>query len=134
MRVLGDLYHGRVPDGAVYVGRGAPGLRASRYANRHRVGLCRVCQVDHDRAGAVLAYGQELDRQPDAVAAARRELAGADLACWCRPGTGPCHVDVLLLVVAGDDPLTATRKVLGGSAYVQQSLPIVGAGTGGQGG
>jgi len=25
----------------------------------------------------------------------RRELAGHNLACWCRPGT-PCHADVLI--------------------------------------
>ena len=33
VRVLGDLYHGLIPEGAVYVGRAAPGLPASRYAN-----------------------------------------------------------------------------------------------------
>jgi hypothetical protein len=41
------------------------------------------------------------------VAAARRELAGADLACWCRAGEA-CHADVLLAVAAGADPLSTT--------------------------
>ena len=33
VKVTGDLFHGQVPDGAVYVGRAAPGLRKSPYAN-----------------------------------------------------------------------------------------------------
>jgi hypothetical protein len=36
-KVTGDLYHGQVPDGAVYVGRAAPGLRRSPYANPYPV-------------------------------------------------------------------------------------------------
>ncbi|MEV4494047.1 DUF4326 domain-containing protein [Micromonospora coxensis] len=113
VRVAGDLYHGRVPDGAVYVGRGAPGLPGSRYANRHRAGHCRVCRVEHDRAGAVEAYARELEQSPDLVDAARRELAGADLACWCRVDGQPCHGDVLALVVAGLSPRAAAGAVLG---------------------
>jgi hypothetical protein len=31
------------------------------------------------------------------VAAARRELKGCNLACWCKPGS-PCHGEVLLKV------------------------------------
>lgn len=30
----------------------------------------------------------------------RQELAGKDLACWCKPGT-PCHADVLLQLANG---------------------------------
>src|SRR4029450_12834702 len=33
VKVTGDLFHGQVPDGAVYVGRAAPGLPRSPYAN-----------------------------------------------------------------------------------------------------
>lgn len=95
VRVSGDLFHGRVPEGAVYVGRGAPGLAASRYANPHRVGQCRICGTHHDQSDAVAAYARYLDDRPDLVAAARRELAGVDLACWCRLDA-PCHADVLL--------------------------------------
>jgi hypothetical protein len=32
----------------------------------------------------------------------RAELAGKDLACWCRPSQ-PCHADVLLSIAAGRD-------------------------------
>jgi hypothetical protein len=47
----------------------------------------------HTRADAVAAY--ELDGDLDLIAAARRDLAGRDLACWCPEGV-PCHGDVLL--------------------------------------
>ena len=33
--------------------------------------------------------------KPPSGADIRRELAGHNLACWCRPGT-PCHADVLI--------------------------------------
>jgi hypothetical protein len=109
-RMIGDLYHGRIPEGAVYVGRAAPGLPGSPFANRHRAGICRACGARHDRAGAVTAYACDLAARPDLVCAARRDLAGADLACWCRLDVSPCHADVLLLVAAGDDPDTAARR------------------------
>jgi hypothetical protein len=40
-------------------------------------------------------YRLYLMARPDLVAAARAELRGRTLACWCRPGD-PCHADVLL--------------------------------------
>jgi hypothetical protein len=98
--VQGDLFHGRIPEGAIYIGRAAPGLRQSRWANPHRVGWCKVCDLEHDQAGAVDAYARDLS--PEQIAAARAELAGHDLACWCR--TGPCHVDILLAVANSADP------------------------------
>ncbi|MDP6564592.1 MAG: DUF4326 domain-containing protein, partial [Alphaproteobacteria bacterium] len=33
--------------------------------------------------------------EPPAIEDIKRELAGRDLACWCRLD-GPCHADVLL--------------------------------------
>jgi len=103
VRVQGDLFHGVVPGSARYIGRAAPGLPRSRYANVHRVGLCRRCGVVHDQADAVAAYAADLAEQPELVAAARRELAGVDVACWCP--IWPCHGDVLEAVLAGVDPL-----------------------------
>lgn len=47
------------------------------------------------RSEAVREYRDYLATRPDLVAAARRELAGRDLACWC-PLDEPCHADVLL--------------------------------------
>lgn len=99
VRVTGDLFHGRVPDGAVYVGRPAPGLPGSRYANPHKVGTCRACGLVHDQADAVAAYGRHLDESPDLIVAARTELVGQNLACWCGLDL-PCHGDVLLARLA----------------------------------
>jgi hypothetical protein len=56
------------------------------------------------QTGAVAAYTRELATSPALVGAARRELAGADLVCWCRLDVVACHVDVLLRVVAGEEP------------------------------
>ncbi len=104
-RVVGDLFHGRVPTGAVYVGRAAPGLPASRYANPHRPDACRRCGAVHqDRAAAVAAYAADLAGRPDLVRAAREELAGRDLACWCPPDQ-PCHADVLLELANSPYPI-----------------------------
>ena len=101
-----------LPAGALYVGRSAPGLPASRYANRHRVGACRVCQGEHDQAAAVTAYTAEFAARAELVDVARAELAGMGLACWCLPGAGPCHGDVLVLVAAGVEPADALQRVL----------------------
>jgi hypothetical protein len=105
MRVVGDLFHGRLPPprpGVSLTSRArCAGLRASRYANRQRVGTCRVCWREHDQVDAVVAFAEDLAARPELVEAARRELTG-DLACCCR--TSPCHADVLLAVVAGTDP------------------------------
>lgn len=122
VRMIGDLYHGRVPEGAVYVGRPAPGLTGSPFANRHRAGTCRACGQRHDRPGAVAAYARDLAARPALIAAARRDLAGADLACWCRLDTGPCHAEVLLLVAAGDEPEEAARRCCADAAAGQ--LPL----------
>jgi hypothetical protein len=86
VKVTGDLFHGRVPDGAVYVGRATPGLRKSPYANPYSVktyGLAESLQFYR-------AYAAGFD-----PAVLRRDLAGHDLACWC-PLDQPCHADVLL--------------------------------------
>ncbi|MGW4426091.1 hypothetical protein, partial [Streptosporangium sp. NPDC004631] len=67
VRVVGDLFHGRVPAGAVYVGRAAPGLKASPYANPHCVGGtgCRRCPGRvHDLNEASWLYGLHLDHNP----------------------------------------------------------------------
>lgn len=103
VRVAGDLFHGRVPEGAIYVGRAAPGLKASPYANPHSVGGtgCRRCMGRvHDLNEASWLYGLHLDHTPDLVQQARAELAGRDLACWCAVpapgGTDLCHGAILL--------------------------------------
>ncbi|TCC33880.1 DUF4326 domain-containing protein [Kribbella capetownensis] len=54
-------------------------------------------------AAAVAAYRGHLREHPELVAAARVELAGKRLACWC-PLELPCHADVLAEVRDGLDP------------------------------
>ncbi len=107
LRVEGDLYHPRVPPGAVYVGRAAPGLPASPFANPHRVGKpCRVASCGgavHGREEAIESFRRDLRDDPDLVERARREVVGRDVACWCRPDE-QCHGDVVLAVAAGAEP------------------------------
>lgn len=95
VRVHGDLFRGHVPAGAVYVGRGAPGLRASAYANPFRA-------QELGAPEAVRLYLEHVASRHDVVAAVRRDLAGKDLACWCPlPSAGEpdiCHAAVLLAI------------------------------------
>lgn len=107
----------RKPDGAIYVGPG------SRWGNPARIGIARdpetlkpvgwsVYNPDtyqygsthreqvEARAEAVSHYQVWLTQRPAWTDAARRELAGRDLMCWC-PEDQPCHVDVLLDVAGG---------------------------------
>ncbi len=95
VRVQGDLYHGVVPDGAVYIGRQAPGLPRSVFANRHTVGPkgCRACagQV-HTREEVVQLYDLELT--PALVERARQEIGDRPMACWCHEDQA-CHGDPL---------------------------------------
>jgi hypothetical protein len=85
-KVTGDLFHGQVPDGAVYVGRQAPGLRQSPYANPYPV-------KTYGLAESLLRYRLYIEGFDTAIL--ERDLAGRDLACWC-PLDQPCHADVLL--------------------------------------
>lgn len=75
----------RLPEGAVSV------ARPTRWGNPFRIGDPEI----PDRRAAVAAFRAYLAAHPELVEAARRELRGKVLACWCAPGT-PCHGDVLL--------------------------------------
>lgn len=110
VKVEGDLFHGRVPDGAIYVGRAAPGLKASRYANPFRVGHRSTDpRSGHEvivvnRAQAVELYEATLESLGGEWAHhARAELLGRDLACWC-PLDQACHGDALLRFVTESTP------------------------------
>jgi hypothetical protein len=76
----------RKPAGAVVV------ARPTRWGNPHD---WRVLGA----AEAVRRYRADLEagRLRISTADVRRELAGRDLCCWCKPGA-PCHADVLLEV------------------------------------
>jgi hypothetical protein len=57
-----------------------------------------VCGVEHTRAEAVAELRAEFDGNPMLMARIREELAGKNLACWCKVTNSgaPCHADVLL--------------------------------------
>jgi hypothetical protein len=88
----------RMPEGAIYVGRG------SVYGNPFVVGADGTA-ADCARLYRLLLGGLvclSCAATPAAQEAARRsaldhigQLRGRDLACWCRRGQ-PCHADVLL--------------------------------------
>jgi hypothetical protein len=86
VRLGGDLFHPQVPPGAVNVTRQG----GRRWSNPYPVKA-------YGRANAIRLYREHLAAHPELVEAARRELAGKDLACWCRPGQA-CHADLLLEV------------------------------------
>jgi len=77
----------RKPPAAVVV------ARPTKWGNPYRV-------AEHGREQAVALYRRYLADHPDLADAARHELAGRDLACWCPPYLR-CHADVLLEVANG---------------------------------
>jgi hypothetical protein len=70
--------------------------RPTRWGNPYPV-------AEHGLEQAIAMYRRHLADHPELVVAARRELAGKTLACWCPPGQ-PCHADILLEVANGSDP------------------------------
>lgn len=83
--------------------------RSTRWGNPFRVGMLGV----PDNATAVQLFRCALARQdlPDDHARfvftperLRADLAGKNLACWCKPGE-PCHADILL-ELANNGPLS----------------------------
>lgn len=111
----------RAPDGALYVGRGSrwgnpctqirtPALDGSEWEREGRLGKTSGMRhgfvhpdktvtshlvLDATREQAVAMFRDWLVLVPGLAEAARAELAGRDLMCWC-PLDEPCHADVLL--------------------------------------
>ena len=86
----------RMPPGAIYVGR------PSRWGNHIKVGDYGKSPQARRTAHwlAVLDFEKSIEWNPEGEAykeAARRELRGHDLACFCRLDE-PCHADVLLRI------------------------------------
>lgn len=81
----------RKPEGSVCV------TRPGRFGN-HAPGALEA-MARGDSAGAVALYAAwlALPEQAYIVAAAKRELRGKDLCCYCTPRS-PCHADILLVV------------------------------------
>src|SRR4051794_31886528 len=85
----------RKPPDAVVV------ARPTKWGNPFVVGRRSGRELVRDRAHSVALYRAMMAQSPRSCAAARAELAGRDLACWCplvaEDGSrGPCHADVLL--------------------------------------
>ena len=81
----------KMPSNTIYVGR------PSRWGNPFKVAEhCRHTEVFF-RQQAVDRFSEWVEGQPLLQADIRRELAGKDLACWCRTDH-PCHADVLLRI------------------------------------
>jgi hypothetical protein len=78
----------RLPAGAVVVSR------PSRWGNPDPI----IGELDALVPGCAedIAFRRYLAEHPDLVAAARRDLRGHDLGCWCRLDQAWCHADVWL--------------------------------------
>jgi len=86
-RTYRKSYDGKEWDHAVYIGR------PSKWGNPYEIGK------DGDRAHVLMKYRIYLEKHPELVEAAKQELRGKNLVCWCAPQT--CHGDVLLEVANG---------------------------------
>lgn len=83
------------PRDAVYVGR--PTKWGNPYSHLVGAGLIHVAS----RGEAIRRYEEWLRSKPALLAAAKRELRGKDLVCWCAPLA--CHADVLIRVANEED-------------------------------
>lgn len=84
------------PEGAVYIGR------PTKWGNpfTHLVGKTKAEFVVPTREESVTKFREWFLSQPELVAAAKAELRGKDLICWCKPAS--CHGDVLLEIANQD--------------------------------
>lgn len=107
----------RMPEGAVYVGRG------TKWGNPYRVGdesafigENPVMGLDEplSQEDAAQLYGIALrgGHLQITAATASTELAGKDLACWCKPGD-PCHADILLEIANQTPPVGSAETTVG---------------------
>jgi hypothetical protein len=103
VQLSGDLYHPVVPAGAVRI------TRPTRWANPYpveRYGRAESMRLYRgwlagDAAAVAEARGIGCRLRlygPQLVEAARRELTGRDLACWCSLDQD-CHGDLLIAAI-----------------------------------
>ena len=97
MRAFGKVVHFKKSRYDVYVGR------PSKFGNPFVEGR------DGTREEVVEKFRRHLESRPDLVLAARRELRGKVLGCWCFPKR-PCHAEVLCEVANAD--LTEDEEAL----------------------
>lgn len=82
-RVL-NKHRDTLPAGAIYIGR------PSKWGNPFAIGK------DGTREEVIAKYRAWIMQKPEMIEAARRELAGKSLICFCAPMA--CHGDVLVEV------------------------------------
>lgn len=83
-----NKYKSGIPKGSVYIGR------PSKWGNPFAIG------DGASRDAVVAKYAEWILSQPALIAAAKRELRGKDLVCFCAPQK--CHGDVLLDIANQD--------------------------------
>lgn len=107
-KYAGKVVHCKKSPYDVYIGRG------SKWGNpySHKEGTAAKWVVD-TREDAIRLYEEWLRSQPDLVAAAKKELKGKVLGCWCAPLA--CHGDVLIKIANEED------NVRNGTEHADQS-------------
>lgn len=96
----------RMPEGAVYVGRpaawGNPFRPGEPYRFFNAQGQLVMGIAPNNKARLAELFMIYMRSRTDMYEQIRADLAGRDLACWCRTD-GPCHADVLLEIANGGD-------------------------------
>jgi hypothetical protein len=88
LRVLNKTHDFTPPD-AVYIGR------PSKWGNPFSHLQNSLAQFRTEtREEAIAKYKEWILEKPELIEAAKQELRGRDLVCWCSPK--PCHGEVLL--------------------------------------
>lgn len=88
-KVLNKHKDTAIPLDAVYIGR------PSKWGNPFVIGR------DGDRDDVIDQYYDYLMDNPELIAAAKKELRGKDLVCFCKPKA--CHGDLLLKIANEDE-------------------------------
>ena len=82
----------RMPENTVYVGR------PTKWGNPFAIGKKNPCgTITKDHRHAVSLFVGFAPQNEKLVTAAKKELRGKNLACWCASDQ-PCHADVLLKI------------------------------------
>jgi len=74
-----------------------PGIlvdRTTKWGNPFIVSYAHEPSWNMSREESIQSYEKYLKSRPSLVSAAKSELRGHDLICWCSPL--PCHADILI--------------------------------------
>lgn len=92
MPVVYNKHKLNYPSDAIYVGR------PTKWGNPFPLD---PKQKGKDREKIIAMYRAYLETNPELIEAAKKELKGKDLVCWCAPKL--CHADVLLEIANAVD-------------------------------